>query len=160
MAKLFANSGDADQSRILHCLPITFLQVSRLQWVKENWYCSSMEPTLYSKLFLIHSEKGVYSKTKEFAPLRSRFFPFRLDPFLKRIGVKENKQEVTEVVSLVRNGGKSTKCILPGSMVQSVEHLTADSGVISSNPSSATYFHGDWSWNNFSGEILSFLPAD
>ena len=39
-AKLFANSGDPDQmphSAVcdlgLHCLPITFLQVSRLQWI-------------------------------------------------------------------------------------------------------------------------------
>ena len=55
MAKLFANSGDPDQmphsaaaSNLgLHCLPITLLQVSRLQWVKfscfivsgiHNWY--------------------------------------------------------------------------------------------------------------------------
>ena len=40
MAKLFANSGDADQTPHsaasdlrLHCLPITLLLVSRLQWV-------------------------------------------------------------------------------------------------------------------------------
>ena len=40
-AKLFANSGDPDQTPHsaasdlgLHCLPITLLQVSRLQWVK------------------------------------------------------------------------------------------------------------------------------
>ena len=41
MAKLFANSGDPDQMPRsaasdlgLHCLPITLLRVSRLQWVK------------------------------------------------------------------------------------------------------------------------------
>ena len=41
MAKLFANSGDHDYTPRsaasdldLHCLPITLLQVSRLQWVK------------------------------------------------------------------------------------------------------------------------------
>ena len=41
MAKLFANSGDPDQMPHsvasdlgLHCLPITLLRVSRLQWVK------------------------------------------------------------------------------------------------------------------------------
>ena len=41
MAKLFANSGDPDQAPRsvasdlgLHCLPITLLRVSRLQWVK------------------------------------------------------------------------------------------------------------------------------
>ena len=40
MAKLFANSGDPDQMPCstasdlgLHCLPITLLRVSRLQWV-------------------------------------------------------------------------------------------------------------------------------
>ena len=40
-AKLFANSGDPDQMLCsaasdlgLHCLPITLLWVSRLQWVK------------------------------------------------------------------------------------------------------------------------------
>ena len=40
MAKLFANSGDPDQTPHsaasdlgLHCLPITRLRVSRLQWV-------------------------------------------------------------------------------------------------------------------------------
>ena len=43
MAKLFANSGDPDQTPCsaasdlgLHCLPITLLRVSRLQWVKET----------------------------------------------------------------------------------------------------------------------------
>ena len=43
MAKLFANSGDPDQTPRsaasdldLHCLPITLLQVSRLQWVKSS----------------------------------------------------------------------------------------------------------------------------
>ena len=41
MVKLFANSGDPDQTPHsaasdlgLHCLPITHLWVSRLQWVK------------------------------------------------------------------------------------------------------------------------------
>ena len=41
MAKLFVNSGDPDQTPRsaasdlgLHCLPITLLRVSRLQWVK------------------------------------------------------------------------------------------------------------------------------
>ena len=41
MAKLFANSGDPDQTSRsaasdldLHCLPIILLRVSRLQWVK------------------------------------------------------------------------------------------------------------------------------
>ena len=44
MAKLFANSGDPDQTPRSaasdlgpHCLPITLLGVSRLQWVKKSW---------------------------------------------------------------------------------------------------------------------------
>ena len=44
MAKLFANSGDPDQTPRsvvsdlgLHDLPITLLRVSRLQWVKEEY---------------------------------------------------------------------------------------------------------------------------
>ena len=43
MAKVFANSGDPDQmprsagsDMGLHCLPITLLRVSRLQWVIED----------------------------------------------------------------------------------------------------------------------------
>ena len=43
MVKLFANSGDPDQTPRsaasdlgLHCLPITLLEVSRLQWVKQE----------------------------------------------------------------------------------------------------------------------------
>ena len=35
MAELFANSEDPDQTP--HCLPITLLGVSRLQWVKEKY---------------------------------------------------------------------------------------------------------------------------
>ena len=37
MVKQFANSGDPAASNLgLHCLPITFLGVSRLQWVKTS----------------------------------------------------------------------------------------------------------------------------
>ena len=43
MAKLFANSGDPDQTPHsvasdlgLHCLPITLLRVSRLQWINDD----------------------------------------------------------------------------------------------------------------------------
>ena len=45
MAKLFANSGDPNQMPHsvasdlgLHCLPVTLLRVSRLQWVKPQWF--------------------------------------------------------------------------------------------------------------------------
>ena len=47
MAKLFANSEDPDQTPRsaasdlgLHCLPITLLGVSRLQWVKDLRYAN------------------------------------------------------------------------------------------------------------------------
>ena len=43
------------------------------------------------------SEKGVYSKRKEFAPKGSKFFPFRVDPFSER---RENNFEI--VVTLER----------------------------------------------------------
>ena len=36
-------------------------------------------------LFYPPSEKGVYSERKEFAPKRSKFFPFRVDPFSEGI---------------------------------------------------------------------------
>ena len=38
------------------------------------------------------------------------FFSFRGDPFQKELCLPESKQEVTKVVSLVKNGGKSNKC--------------------------------------------------
>ena len=45
MAKLFANSGDPDQMSHsaasdlgLHCLPVTLLGISRLQWVNGGIY--------------------------------------------------------------------------------------------------------------------------
>ena len=53
MAKLFANSGDPDQTPRfaasdlgLHCLPVTLIVVSRLQWVKSilNCYRSDGNP--------------------------------------------------------------------------------------------------------------------
>ena len=47
MDKLFANSGDPDQTPRsaasdlgLHCLPITLLRVSRLQWVNNKMFRS------------------------------------------------------------------------------------------------------------------------
>ena len=45
MVELFANSGDSDQTPLsvafdlgLHCLPVTSLGVSCLQWVKNTVY--------------------------------------------------------------------------------------------------------------------------
>ena len=48
---------------------------------------------------------GVCSKKNEFAPRRSKFFPFRVDPFQKGLGVQKNEQEVRNVASLAGNGG-------------------------------------------------------
>ena len=51
MTELFANSGDPDQTPRsvasylgLHCLSITLLEVSRLQWVKPFQLCRSVKP--------------------------------------------------------------------------------------------------------------------
>ena len=50
MAKLFAKSGDPDQTPHsaasdlgLHCLPVTLLRVSRLQWVKLQYFLQEKE---------------------------------------------------------------------------------------------------------------------
>ena len=47
MAKLFANSGDPDQTPRsaasdldMHCLPVTLLGLSRLQWVNRILRCN------------------------------------------------------------------------------------------------------------------------
>ena len=43
----------------------------------------SREATL-KEWFCLPSEKGVYSKRKEFAPFGSKFFPFRADCFSEK----------------------------------------------------------------------------
>ena len=55
MAKLFANSGDPDQTPrsaasdlVLHCLPITLLRVSQLQWVNNLWLYLKLLDEWYS----------------------------------------------------------------------------------------------------------------
>ena len=45
--------------------------------------------------------KGIYSKRRIFIPCESKFARCSVDPFLKRIGVQDCKQEVTKVVYLV-----------------------------------------------------------
>ena len=52
MSKLFANSGDPDQTPRsvasdlgLHCLPVTLLRVSRLQWVKDPAHVKTYNET-------------------------------------------------------------------------------------------------------------------
>ena len=57
MANLFVNSGDPDQTLHsaasdlgLHCLPITLLRVSRLQWVKNEVNVTKKTNQLYNLL--------------------------------------------------------------------------------------------------------------
>ena len=60
MAKLFANSGDSDQTPHsaasdlgLHCLPTTLVRVSQLQWVKEpSRKCNKIYINLHHSLGL------------------------------------------------------------------------------------------------------------
>ena len=54
MAKLFANSGDPDQTPYsaasdlgLYCLPITILEVSILKWVKHVHFMYTLFTTIY-----------------------------------------------------------------------------------------------------------------
>ena len=55
---------------------------------------------------------GIYSKRKLIAPLVSKFFPFRVDPFSGGLAVKQtgshksHKQEAIKIVSRDDNGGK------------------------------------------------------
>ena len=70
MAKQYTNSGDPDQmprsaasSRDLHCLPITLLWVSRLQWAK---YCDLAlsrvcMPRLHAKELSIRSVSTLFA---------------------------------------------------------------------------------------------------
>ena len=59
MAKLLANSGDPDQTPHsaasdlgLHCLPVTLLRVSRLQWVKGKYVMGTHYRSVF---FLTHN---------------------------------------------------------------------------------------------------------
>ena len=65
--------------------------------LKGGMETNSGEATL-SKYFHLPSKKKVFSERKEFARLRSTFFPFKDDPFSGRGGVQKSKQEVTKVI--------------------------------------------------------------
>ena len=54
--------------------------------------------------------KGVCSRKKEFTPNGSRFVPFIGDPFSEGTWCAGSKWEFIKVVSLIQNGGKSTRC--------------------------------------------------
>ena len=69
MAKLFANSGDPDQMPHsaasdlgLHCLPVTLLQVSRLQWV--NITAGRVEVSEHHYLAAAADQKSVFQIKK------------------------------------------------------------------------------------------------
>ena len=73
MVKLFANSGDPDQTprsaasdQGLHCLPITLLRVSQLQWVNilvtvlaDHFFSNSLNISLSKKIH-IHTLNGLH----------------------------------------------------------------------------------------------------
>ena len=61
----------------------------------------SREETL-SALFCLPPEKGSSLKGKNLLPMGANSFLLKLTPFQKGCNVLESKQEVTEVVSLVK----------------------------------------------------------
>ena len=67
----------------------------------EYTYTHSRETNLL-KLFLPPFWKVVYSEKKSFAPLWSKIFPFRVNPFLEGDYIHKSKQESTEIVSVVK----------------------------------------------------------
>ena len=82
MAKLFANIGDPDQMPHsaasdlgLHCLPITLLRVSRLQWDKETkTLVNANKKTARIILFV----SGFYESSKTYLVIRIIIFHFFL----------------------------------------------------------------------------------
>ena len=85
MAKLFANSGDPDQTPRsaasdlgLHCLPITLLWVSRLQWVNISLFQYLSPQCLNVNVRRI---RLVFFKT------RSKSFPLSRKHFMKGHGL-------------------------------------------------------------------------
>ena len=70
MVELYANRGDTDQMPHivasdlgLHCLPITLLGISRLQWVKSNFLEQSFEAFFLPIKILDVIMKHAYSNT-------------------------------------------------------------------------------------------------
>ena len=62
----------------------------------------------------LHSfEKGSTLKGNNLLPAGSVSFLLEKTPFQKCPGVQERKQEVAKVVSLIQNGGETTRCIQP-----------------------------------------------
>ena len=51
---------------------------------KRNNFCDFLFALLYTKALL----KGIYSKRKEFAPLRSKLFPFRVERFSESVSLQ------------------------------------------------------------------------
>ena len=86
--------------------PVSSEYASRKQQVCSKLYTfreatrqfSILSPTLC----LTHKVKNLL--------LEDKFSPFRIDPFWKGFFVKGGKQEVTNVVSLYKNGGRIWRC--------------------------------------------------
>ena len=76
----------------------------------------------------LHKNKGDNSFKIDYEGLlKWKFFTFRVNPFSfqKVFDVQEDKQEFIKVVPLVKQGWKSTKCIL---CIQSLTTPVSDSG--------------------------------
>ena len=63
------------------------------------------------RYFVPSSGKGSAPEGKNLLPLGANSFLLEQIPFQKGINVQENKQKVTKVVSLVKRGRQSTKCV-------------------------------------------------
>ena len=58
--------------------------------------------------------KGVYSKKKAFAPLGSKFFPFRIHSFWERTWCAEKEKRRTQKLSILqKHGGNPIRSLVP-----------------------------------------------
>ena len=71
-----------------------------------------LRETTLSILFLLTSEKGSTLKGKNLLPaMGANSFLLEQTTYQKANSIQESKQDLTKVVSLVKIGRKSTKCI-------------------------------------------------
>ena len=81
---------------------------STWQWLNQIFRgMDTLSSEVTVKMVLPPTWKGSTLKGKNLLQ-GSKFFPFRVDPFSEGLG----KQVGTKIVSLLRNGGKPTKCII------------------------------------------------
>ena len=101
LIRLTGCSGLSESSLATHYLT--------LRWNKRNGYTLGGWVGATVFIYLPSFWKGVYFKRKEFAPLRSKFFPFRVDSFSEGFWCAA-KQTIIKIVPLIQNGGKASKC--------------------------------------------------